>query len=231
MDWLTFLSTMTSALAWPVAVGALVIVFRGEIRSIVAGMKRLKLGPMEAEMFERQAREVRDLAVALPARSATIPRLPTPRTPISEHELQIIPPTVDALPQPDGYDIDTHLLELITSPTYRAMPRNGVLKVWTAIEDALRSLAERSDADPNATFSVLLLDLQRRKSISKDEFELLRKLSSMRDDAYMSTVQVTEDAALDYVAAASTILRKIGLSDKPGRSFDVRSVAQAVPIR
>ena len=223
MDWLTFISTMITALAWPIAIVTLATYFRSEIRGLVAGMKRLKLGPMEAEMFELQVREAKSAALALPDRmSDTNPVQPS--SPGSGANVAL--PSLGA----KGGDIDSYLLDLVTSRTYRTAPRPGVLAVWNAVEDAVRSLAERSNANPKASVSVMLLELQRLGALSKDEFELLRKLSALRDNANMSTLSITEDAALDYVAAASTILRKTGLSDKPGRSVDMRSVPLGVAI-
>src|SRR4051812_15444337 len=69
MDWLTFISNMTSALAWPVVIAAIAIFYQQEIRHFVAGFRRLKVGPLEAEMFELKVREIRQLAVSLPERS------------------------------------------------------------------------------------------------------------------------------------------------------------------
>jgi len=221
MDWLTFISTMATALAWPIAIVALAAHFRSEIRSLIAGMKKLKVGPMEAEMFELQVREAKSAALALPNRVTDMGPAQY-STPGSNATL----PNLAA----KGGDIDSYLLDLVTSPAYRTAPRTGVLAVWNAVEDAVRSLAERSKADPKATVSVMLHELQRLGALSKEEFELLRKLSALRDEAYMSTGSITEDAALDYVAAASTILRKTGLSDKPGRSVNIRSVPLGVSI-
>ena len=222
MEWLTFISTMTTALSWPIAIVSLAIYFRTEIRSLVVGMKKLKLGPMEAEMFELQVREAKTAALALPSRTSdTIAVLGA-----SASGANLTLPNLGTT----GGDIDSYLLDLVTSPTYRTAPRTGLLAVWNAVEDAVRSLAERSKANSKASVSVMLLELQRLGVLSRDEFELLRKLSALRDEAYMSTRSITEDAALDYVAAASTILRKTGLSDKPGRSVDIRSVPLGVTI-
>jgi hypothetical protein len=59
MDWLTFSIRLIEALAWPVTLAALIIVFarRPEIRALVPLLRKLKAGPLEAE-FDREIRKI-----------------------------------------------------------------------------------------------------------------------------------------------------------------------------
>ncbi|MEJ8814339.1 hypothetical protein WKW77_24870 [Variovorax ureilyticus] len=234
MDWLTFISTMTAALAWPLVIGVIAVAFRAEIRNLVSGMKKLKLGPVEAEMFEREAREVRKLAQALPPREQVReaqPATSVQRTPDGRHELPNIgrvPPRVTKR----EFDIDEFLLGFLNNSGHPGSPRSAIVNVWSALEDAIRSLAEQVGSPPEASVGVMLLDLERRRALSGEEIALVRKLYDLRDEALQTAAKViTDDAALDYVVAASTILRRTGLSDKPGRSENIRSVPLGVNVR
>lgn len=52
MDGLTFIAEVVKALAWPVAAVVLGLLFRGEIRALLAKLKKGKVGPAEFE-FEQ----------------------------------------------------------------------------------------------------------------------------------------------------------------------------------
>lgn len=58
MDLLSFVAKLVDALAWPVATIILVTLLRDQINPLLAHMKRLKAGPVEAE-FERQVAELK----------------------------------------------------------------------------------------------------------------------------------------------------------------------------
>jgi len=61
MDWLTFVTKMTEALAWPIAGVAILIVFRKQFAALVPQIRRIKAGPIEAE-FEHKLKELRAAA-------------------------------------------------------------------------------------------------------------------------------------------------------------------------
>lgn len=57
MDILTFITKLIDSLAWPVAAIVLIILLRKEIGSIIPFIKKLKVGPVEAE-FDREVKEL-----------------------------------------------------------------------------------------------------------------------------------------------------------------------------
>lgn len=57
MDWLTFISKLIEALAWPVALLIGIILFRHEISDVVHWLKKLKFGSFEAE-FEWEIKQL-----------------------------------------------------------------------------------------------------------------------------------------------------------------------------
>jgi hypothetical protein len=206
MDWMTFISNMTGALAWPLVVGAIAYTYRSELRQVLVALKRLKLGPGEAEVFAIEAREARVLAESLPASHRNHPAAPG---------------TTEHPPAPAGGKsrIEDELLMLIDGSTERP-----ILGAWNRVEDAMRSVAKRNRIDPDLPVPALLLRLLEREVISRSEFDLLQQLRRLRNQVAMATgVDFTEDAVLNYLVAASSILGRVGLSDEPGRSVQLRS--------
>jgi hypothetical protein len=129
MDWMTFISNMTGALAWPLVVGAIAYTYRSELRQVLVALKRLKLGPVEAEVFAIEAREARVLAESLPASNRNHPASPG----TTEHS----PAPADSKSR-----IEDELLMLIDGSTERP-----VLGAWNRVEDAMRSVAKRNRID------------------------------------------------------------------------------------
>lgn len=242
MDWLTFISNMTAALAWPLVIAAVAFFYRKEIRHLVAGFRRLKVGPLEAEMFESRVREIRQLAVSLPERTErnlnatsesdkdvaerpaeTAPRLSAKR----ESTASSLP---KAAPNVTASDIEDDLLKTVEDARRQGTEGLAIRSTWTLVEDALRSFAERNGSNPNATVVTMLLDLKRRGLLILEEYHLLRQLYELRNMAASTTLRFSHEVLLDYVVAASEILRKTGLSTLPGRSTALRSVPLGVKV-
>lgn len=231
MDILTFVSSMTGALAWPIVVAAIAYLYRSEIRQLLAGMRRLKVGPMEAEMFESKAREVRELAIALPQHLKTEGEQTT--GPGVKVPTQPEPPNQQSTPEtakPDWAAVDDRLLQLVEEARLWGTQRLALLDTWSVLEDALRSFAERHNRNPQASVVMMLLDLKHQSLLTLAEYELLRKLFDLRTSAAVASIGFSEEALLDYVAAASAILRKTGLSSAPGRSARLRASALGVTL-
>jgi len=75
MDWLTFVARIIEALAWPLVVLVLLIALRGEFKSLVPLLRKLKAGPLEAE-FEKAVQEVSKEADIDVAAATYVPAAP-----------------------------------------------------------------------------------------------------------------------------------------------------------
>jgi len=75
MDWKTFVSSMTSFLAWPIVVSILAITFRDEIRSIFKRAKKLGNGVLQIELAD-EIDKARDQAEKVQAEQS-VPTLST----------------------------------------------------------------------------------------------------------------------------------------------------------
>lgn len=66
MDTLTFIAELVKALAWPVAIVVVTLLFRSEVTNLLKTMKRGKVGMAEFE-FERDVRELQSSDQELPS--------------------------------------------------------------------------------------------------------------------------------------------------------------------
>lgn len=77
MDLLTFITEMTKALAWPVVLFSLALLFRRQVVELIRNIKKGKIGPAEFE-FESAIKELESVTPSLP-----------PQQPESENAEQI----------------------------------------------------------------------------------------------------------------------------------------------
>ena len=221
MDWITFISTMTSALAWPTVIGSVAYFYRAEIRHLLLRHEELKLGPMEAEMFEQRIREVKQLAIALPSRQPEAPSIDSGGTASGTEKAASIEQPTPALAA--GAAIDDHLLARLPTPSDTSSPRLAILNVWVIVEDSLRSLAERNRLEAAATVVTMLLALEKMGLITRQERDLLRQMYELRYEAAIATLSFSEDAVLDYVVAVIHFLKDRTV--RFSRSFNCASVS------
>lgn len=238
MDWLTFISNMTSALAWPMVIAAIAFLYQKEIRHLVAGFRKLKVGPIEAEMFEHKVREIRQLAFSLPERNIpvefgpkherdgdTVPRAAEPMQDRTALREPVVAPTSNLHTNANSVEVEDDLLNTVEEAMRNGTEGSAIRSTWNLVEDALRSFAERNGLKPKPTVVMMLLDLKRNGLLSLEEYQLLRQLYELHNMATMTTIVFRHDTLLDFVVAASEILRKTGLSATPGRSSTLRAVA------
>ena len=57
MDFLTFIASLVGAIAWPIAIVVIMLVYRKELKALVPLIRKLKAGPLEAE-FEREVKAI-----------------------------------------------------------------------------------------------------------------------------------------------------------------------------
>jgi len=67
------------------------------------------------------------------------------------------------------------------------------------------ALARAEKLEPSGSIGVWLTELLYRKAIAPDEYEVLRKLYDLRNEAAMASLDYSVDAAVDYVVAALTL--------------------------
>ncbi len=178
MDWLTFISNVIAALAWPVATIVLVVLLRKQIVSLLPFIKRLKAGPLEAE-FEREVKELK----------ATV------------QEVAPTPPLLQP-PQPDPKDA---LLRL-SSTHPRAAILEAWLGVEGAAIAALERKGMSFESNKGRSPLLLASLLAKSEILAQGQLNILQELRSLRNQVvHVSPFEPTEEAARSYVESASYI--------------------------
>lgn len=107
MDCLTFIVEMTRSLAWPIVVLILGFAFRQKLNLILAGVRKIKVGSVEAEIEER-TRQVEQAAVEID----------------------------DAEPDESPLGVSYSDAEDRLRETARSTPRGAILEAWLLVESA-----------------------------------------------------------------------------------------------
>jgi hypothetical protein len=183
---LSFIAAMTKALAWPVTVVFLAMLFRRPLFDLVPLLRRLKYGDLEID-FEREIRALETVAD------------------------QVLPKTKDfeirALRLDELHDEITRLAG--------TMPAAAVVVAWSDVERALLAAAERNNItkkeDPvhqNPIYIVRSLAL--RDKIDRLTLTIFSELRRLRNAATHGAQQITRSEALEFSDLAARLIDKFG---------------------
>jgi hypothetical protein len=175
MDWLTFISQMAAALAWPTVVVVLLFLLRPYFGGLAARLESLKLpGGAEAKFREELARAKVDVQ-ALQQRTASVR-------------------TNDAAPDLGEFrQKNEEYLELS-----RNFPEAAIMYSFQEVEQVFDEIAPRLDV-PRGHPRAVIEALQRRELIDRQLRDLYQRLSNLRNVAvHRGAVTLTQDEALKY---------------------------------
>jgi hypothetical protein len=155
MDTLSFIVEITKATAWPLAAGAGMGLFRGEIRALLKRIRRGKVGPAEFE-FEATVR-----ALASDARALGAP----------EHAPVVLPDLAQAGTDPRSavtrawLEVEDAVLQLACAhaPDARSLPRS--------VQAALRLLAHAGVVAPEVVALAQDLRQLRNQAVHEADFQ------------------------------------------------------------
>jgi hypothetical protein len=128
MDGLTFTVGIVKALAWPVAVVIIALLFRKQLIGLLATIKRGKFGPAEVE-FERGVR-------AIEASAPELPRVSTPSAAVERATLSPRLAVLEAWLRLEDQVIDVAMRRGLAQPTahryargaFQGLKQSGLLK-------------------------------------------------------------------------------------------------------
>jgi hypothetical protein len=187
VDWREFIASLVNSLAWPLAVLAVVMLLRSQIRTLFDGtLQRLKLGPAGAE-FE-WAQVERDTAVAAAGSIASISG-------------------------PDGEGVDAELDAII--PLIETMPAVAVRRSFDVLERELRRIVEDRQLElpyENPDVNGLIRAAYHGGAITKDTGNALRGLVELRNlsEHDPSGTRTTPEKARDFLALTRSVLYALG---------------------
>src|SRR5665213_3355697 len=119
MDWLTFTTKMTEALAWPLVALILGLVVRKRVLDLIPALRKFKVGAVEAE-FGIATRQILDEAVEVSGQTS---------------------PLVDAAPLENGTAGDKGVVARLRNA--RSDPSGVILDGWSSVDGELFRLGHQ----------------------------------------------------------------------------------------
>lgn len=178
MDWLTFISKIVEAIAWPLVVVGVLIFLRKELPSIVRSLRKLKFKDIEMEFGEA-------------ARA------------LAEETKRAVPASEKAEDADDSY-VDLEAVRLKSIADFS--PRAAILEAWLQVERAAANfLRVRGDRGAGSNPGPLRI-LERLRSVGiltppqEAAFEHLRQLRNLA--VHAPDAEFTVDAAANYIDSA-----------------------------
>ncbi|WP_106640107.1 hypothetical protein [Allosphingosinicella vermicomposti] len=189
MDWLTFVSSLVGSVAWPIAVFAIALLFRVQIRQLINRIKKLSMGDNSVDFGEKLDEAEAEVVTVIPEGAAPAPTalpLPNQRT----QQLIALSPAAAVL---DSWRVIERKTLKMAEPFYTAGSPNRDGKRVITFRGAVKTLFEIGMIT-SSTYT-LLLDLQQ-----------LRNAAAHYDD-------VSRADAIRFTTLAEEVLRFLDGSD------------------
>lgn len=192
MDWLTFITKIVEALAWPLVVLYVLIKFKEKLIALIPKLNKLEAGPLKAEFREETAKVLAEIETVR----------------IQEN----VPPNLADVPTDDNqarFHID-HVRpkkkpEQLTKSFTFAEPSAAILIAWDNVEIALLNRVAELGVyvPPQLTDSptAWLRALRKEERISHEVYMLVNELYELRSRVAHGKLDPTSEAAWDYVQA------------------------------
>lgn len=187
MDWLTFLSKVIEALAWPLVALVLGLVFRKKLGDLLPAIRRLKAGPLEAE-FELAAKQIRASATEASSQTETATS--------GDSEVK----------REDG--ANAVVARLLNA---RNDPSGMILEAWAKVDGELFRLGHQMGdiVDPLTSTAKVYESVMSSKVLPEETTRLILQLRDLRNKVAHVKVVPTPDAAQDYVLAVDRVVKLI----------------------
>jgi hypothetical protein len=226
MDWMTFVSKMTDALAWPVAAIFIFWTLRGKVGDLIPALKRLKAGPLEAEFSNEAKRLVVEAKEAAPV---NLPPLPPPASPPADPSPIIANPVEPRPPAPSGESLTRSGMEaiVITDSSQdhakdhvaglrmlmaEVAPVELIIETWGRVELELLAFGRDTGVVPVApalTNAAVYKRVMDSGYLSPELSEVIRGLKRLRDKAVHDGFTPAGSATLNYVEGAELAVKSL----------------------
>ena len=178
MDWLTFISKVIEALAWPSVVTGLLLYLRKDLPRLVTSLRKLKFKEMEVEFGEAAKKVAVETSAAVP--------LPGPDTKLAGGSER---------------DVERQLLSIAD-----LSPRAAILEAWLRIEAAAVAVIRKHGITTlNATPGPLRLreGLEQVGVLTPPQVAAYDSLRRLRNEAvHTPEAEFTPTAVANYIQAA-----------------------------
>lgn len=186
MDWLTFISKVIEAIAWPVVACICFFALKEQLLKLFPFLRRLKYKDFEAEFGEG----IREVSEKLNANT----------TPAE------IPMSAEAIAAENTRD---HLVRLAD-----AAPRAAILEAWLQIEHAAQRLIKFHRIAEHRPLrmvgpAVILDYLDKAKVVTPEQRESFNKLRQLRNRVvHFAEVSLPLDEVIEYIDLALSLTRQ-----------------------
>lgn len=178
MDWLTFLSKIVEALAWPAVVVGVLLYLRKEFPSIVRSLRKLKFKDVELEFGEE--------AIALAAETKRI-------VPAAKSDVKLL-----------GQDEDAVVARL--NSIAELSPRAAILEAWLLVEAAAADLIRKQSSmalTANPGPMRIREGLRRAEVLTPPQEAAFEHLRRLRNEAvHAPEAEFTAAAVAGYIESA-----------------------------
>lgn len=209
MDWLQFISNMTSNLIWPITVLVLLLVFKNEVVKLIKRIARVKYKDLELdfEKMNQKAEALRYSVLIEPERPPKEPEGKEPQITVMDDMPVSVESTGEPLSGPTREQ-----LRLVAQKS----PSAAILLAWPGLEAALTSAASRLSIPPapaganslayNAEMIVKLRGLDPVFAAVIFDLRDLRNLIAHNPDAMLS---VKQEQAENYVRTIGNLTNQL----------------------
>jgi hypothetical protein len=186
MDWLTFTTKMTEALAWPVVALILGLVVRKRVLDLIPALRKFKAGPVEAE-FGIAAKQVLVEAVEVTGQASK----------------------QDSASEPIAAADGKKVVE--TLQHVRGSPMATIVESWGSVDGELFRLGQQMNllVDPLTSTSKVYEAVMRSDILPGGTKKLVADLRELRNQVVYTNVDPTPEAAQDYVLAVDRVVELI----------------------
>jgi hypothetical protein len=186
MDWLTFVAKLAEALAWPIVVLVLGLMFRLKLLEIIPTLRKLKAGPVEAE-FELAAKQA--LANAEETKIRGVDEASVSAVKTEAHSGQVIARLREA----------------------RGDPAGAILEGWAKLDGELFRLGLQVGVvvDPLENTGKVYNAVMSSGVLPAQTMCLVRELRDLRNQVAHVRVKPTAEAAQDYLLAVDRAVELI----------------------
>ena len=187
------------ALAWPVAVLAIALIFRREIRAIMARIRKAALPGGVSIDFEEQILETKQLATRIEATPPPLTRPQTAVLPLTEANSRMI--SLGLKPTPSGLDLSYYKSIASNDPTL------ALAGLRIELEILVRNLAKgfKLDAPTYESPSRVLKRLLDASAVTQDQFSLGKRVLSLANQAVHGRT-VSRREAEEIIEAAQVLV-------------------------
>jgi hypothetical protein len=186
VDLLTFISKLIDALAWPLVVFILGLVFRKQVSDILPWVRKLKAGPVEAVDIE--ARKLLDDSKEAAANSPSI--------------------SGDSKSKEQGPDVELALAKIYSA---KQDPVKMILEGWSNVDGALFRFGKDAGIliDPMGSTNNVYMRVMSTDLLLPSTKKLVLEIHEMRNRVAHANIKPSINAAKDYLLAVEQVVRLI----------------------